>query len=264
MSKEIVLPALILLALTCPARAQDAQQLVKKAVDTELAADQSDHSRWFYYDVDRKPDRTVKQWVAETPEGDLHRVMEENGRTLNESEQRGRMEKFMQDPSAQEKQKKEGQHDDQQAEQMLKMLPAAFVWTVNGSKDNLVLLHFVPNPQFKPPTYEARVFAAMEGDMAVDKDQHRIASLKGRMIRPVRFFGGLFGQIDAGGTFNVERREIGKGVWQITGTHVHIHGHALIFKTISDQEDDDKTQFAELPAGISFADAEQRLLAQGR
>lgn len=263
MAKQIVLSALMfLLTLSCTLNAQDARQLVKKAVDTELAADRSDHSRWLYFDVDRKPDHTVKQWVAETPQGDLHRVMEDNGRALSEPEQRERMEKFMQDSSAQSKQKKAGQHDDQQAEQMLKMLPDAFVWTERETKGSQVVLHFTPNPQFKPPNYEARVFAAMEGDMAVDKQQYRIASLKGRMIRAVKFFGGLFGQIDAGGTFDVERSEVGKGVWQITATHVHIHGHALIFKTISDQEDEEKTQFKELPGGVSFAEAEQKLMAE--
>lgn len=259
-----VLAWALLLAPFSTLNAQDAKQLVQQAVQTEVAASASDHSRWLYYDMDRKPDHTVKQWVAETSSGSLHRVMEENGRTLSEQEQRGRMERFMHDSSAQDRQKKEGQHDDREAEQMLKMLPDAFIWTETGTKDNLTLLHFKPDPKFHPPTFESRVFAAMEGDMAVDKTQHRIVSLKGRMIHEVRFGYGLFGELDAGGTFDVERRQTGHGVWQITETHVHIHGHALIFKSISDQEDEEKTKLRQLPGNLSFDGAEKDLLEQGQ
>ena len=70
------------------------------------------------------------------------------------------------------------------------------------------------------------------------------------------------GSLQAGGTFDVERRELAKGMWQITETHVHISGHALLFKTISEQEDDVKSRFSELPGHISFGDAEKLLLAQ--
>ena len=264
MSRGIRVLAGVLALGTCVALgAQDAQQVVEQAVKTELAADASDHSRWLYYEIERKPGRTVKQWAATTGQGELDRIMEENGRVLNQKEQRGRMEGFMRDSSAQEKQRKAGQHDDQQASQMLKMLPQAFIWTKTGTQGNLTLLHFKPNLRFHPPTYEARVFAAMEGDMAVDTAQHRIASLKGRMIHEVKFGWGLMGELDPGGTFNVERRQTGGGVWQITETHVHIRGHALLFKNISDQEDDVKSEFKELPQTLSFLDAENRLMQQG-
>lgn len=243
--------------------AQDAKELVKQAVQTELAADASDHSRWLYYEIDRKPTHTVKQWVAETPQDDLRRVIEDNGRPLTVQQQRAKMEGFIHDSSAQERQRKASEHDDQQASQMLKMLPNAFVWSQTGTKGDLILLHFKPDPNFHPPSYQARVFAAMEGDMAVDKPQHRIVSLKGRMIREVRFAGGLLGELDAGGTFDVERRQTGGGVWQITETHIHIRGHALLFKSISEQEDDEKTQFKQLPGNLTLAAAEKDLLAQG-
>jgi hypothetical protein len=52
-------------------------------------------------------------------------------------------------------------------------------------------------------------------------------------------------------------------VWQITETHVHIQGHALLFKSISEQEDDVKTKFQPLPDGVSFQEAEKTLLTEG-
>ncbi len=242
--------------------AEDPKQLVEQAVKTELAADQKDHSHWIYFETDAKPGRNVKQWVAETGDGTLTRVIELNGEPVPDAVQRKKMDSFLHDSGARSKQRKSQQHDDQQATEMLTLLPQAFIWSHAGEQGNLITLHFKPNPQFRPPNLEAKVFSAMEGDMAVDKDQLRIASLKGRMIQDVKIFGGLFGSLNAGGTFQVERRETGKGIWQITETHVHIQGHALIFKTISEQEDDVKSEFKLLPADSTMQQAERQLLDQ--
>jgi hypothetical protein len=249
------------MVLSCvAAMAQDAKQTVQQAVKTELAADAADHSRWLYYEVDRKPNLTAKQWVAETSNGDLKRVIEQDGRPLSEDAQRSGLEAYVHDPGAQAKQRRAGQHDDKQATEMLNLLPQAFLWTKAGTRGNETILDFKPDPQFSPPTWESRVFAAMAGETAVDNTQHRIVSLKGRLIHDVKFGYGLLGQLRAGGTFDVERREVGKGEWQITETHVHIAGRALIFKTISETEDDEKSKFSELPGNISLAEAESRLM----
>jgi hypothetical protein len=143
---------------------------------------------------------------------------------------------------------------------MLKLLPQAFLWTNTGEKDGSFVLHFKPNPEFQAPDWESRVFAAMEGDMRVDASEHRIVSLKGRMIRDVKFFGGLLGHLKAGGTFDVERRKTGGNEWQITETHVHIQGQALLFKSISENEDNVKAKFKELPGDISLRQAEDDLI----
>jgi hypothetical protein len=252
----------VLLAACVAARAQGEQQFVEQAVRTELAADAADHTHWLYYEVDRTPGTAVKQWVAESDTGDLKRVLERNGSALSAAEQQSRMNSFLDDQAAQRKQHKAGQQDDRQAAEMLRLLPQAFLWTGTGEHDGNTILHFKPDPNFNPPTWESRVFAAMEGDMRVNNAQHRIVSIKGRMIHDVKFWGGLLGEIKAGGTFDAERREIGNGEWQITETHVHILGHALLFKNISDQEDDIKTRFKQLPDNVSGSSAEKDLLAQ--
>jgi hypothetical protein len=172
------------------------------------------------------------------------------------------MDKFIRDASAQAKQSRNGQEDDKRAAQMLNMLPDAFIWTKVKQDGTTTQLHFRPDPGFHPPTWEARVFAAMEGDMVVDGSGHRIASLKGKLIREVKFGWGMLGALKPGGSFDVERRQVGGGMlqWQITETHVHIQGHALIFHSISEEEDEVKSKFEQLPSNISLEDAEQRLM----
>jgi hypothetical protein len=242
---------------------QNAKEIVQQDVQMELVASRDDHSRWLYYEIDSKPGSTVEQWVADTGHGSLRRVIRENGRPLPLAEQQQRMDRFVQDAPAQARQRKSGQNDDKQAAEMLSLLPDAFVWTITGADKNNTILHFRPDPRFHAPDWETRVFAAMEGDMEVDNAQHRIVSLKGTLIHNVKFFLGLFGNLKSGGTFDIERRETGPSIWQITATHVHIQGTALLFKDISQVEDDEKTQFKPLPADITLPQAETELLKQG-
>jgi hypothetical protein len=257
-----VLPAFCVLGSAQQTKSYPPKAYVWEAVRAELAASAADHSQWLYYEVDKKPGDGTVQWAAETRMGEIDRVLQKNGHPLSLAQQRGRMDSFIRDSTAQARQRKGGQHDDREAAQMLNMLPNAFIWTITGRRDDATILHFRPNPNFRPPTWETRVFAAMEGDMVVEDSHFRIESLKGRMIHQVKFGWGIFGELEPGGTFDVERRQVGNGIWQITETHVHIQGHALIFKNISEQEDDVKSRFQELPANIGFREAEEKLLAQ--
>jgi len=249
-------------AVCAAASAQQPRQIAQQAVRAELAADAADHSLWLYHEIDQKPNDGFVQWAAQTRMGELDRVLQQDGHRLSLAQQRSRMESFIHDPSAQAKQRRGGQHDDKQATEMLNLLPKAFIWTMDKQEGSTTYLHFRPDPNFHPPTWESRVFAAMEGDMAVDDEGHRIVSLRGRLISEVKFAWGLLGELEPGGTFDVERRQVGHGIWQITESHIHIQGHALIFKNISQQEDDVKSKFEELPSSITFQEAEEKLMAE--
>lgn len=255
-----LLGAVLLGPGTAVLAAQNVAQFVQKAVDNESQKDANDHSHWLYLEGDQKPGRFVRQWVAETSNGSLRRVVQLDGQKFTPAQQEQRVDAFLANPGLQAKQRKSEAHDDREAAEMLNLLPHAFLWTRVGEKDGDVLLHFKPNPNFRPPDLESKVFAAMEGDMRVNQQAMRIASIKGKLIQNVKIFGGIFGQLDAGGTFDVERRETGGGVWQITETHVHIQGHALIFKTISEEEDDVKWDFKQLPAQITMQQAKKELM----
>ncbi|MBV8629345.1 MAG: hypothetical protein JOZ83_00360 [Silvibacterium sp.] len=243
-------------------RAQEPKQIVQQAVDTELAADRTDHSHWIFFETDRKPKNSVQQWVAQTEKGDVVRVLVRNGQHVPANQQSQNLQKFIHDPNAQTKQRQASRHDDQQASAMTRMLPVAFIWTVTSKNDKTTTLHFKPDPNFHPPSWEARAFAGMEGDMTVDNTQHRIQELKGHLIHDVDFGWGLLGKLQKGGSFSVERRQIGPGIWDITDTHVHISGHALIFKSISEQEDDQKSSWTREPDNVTLEQAAAAVMAK--
>jgi hypothetical protein len=257
-----VLTAVCATGTAQPARTYSAKDFVWEAVRAELAANAADHSLWLYHEVDQKPGDGTIQWAAETRMGELDRIIEKDGHRFTPDEQRSKMDAFINNPATQARQRKNGQHDDRETTEMLNTLPNAFIWTITSRHDGRTNLHFRPDPNFRPPTWESRVFAAMEGDMVVDDARFRIVTLKGRMIRQVRFAWGLLGELEPGGTFDVERREVAPQIWQITETHVHIQGHALIFKNISEQEDDVKSRFQQLPENVTFREAEEKLMAQ--
>jgi len=236
-----------------------AEQIVKVAEQTELDAAANDHSLWQYRDVDRKPflGETVSR-VVETAHGSVSKKVELNGRPLSPwelKEQDAKMESFVHDPIQQARQRKEGAQDDKRAEDMLKLLPAAFLWSVKSEDAKTVTLAYVPDPKFEPPTMESKVFAAMAGEVVVDKQQHRIQTIKGTLVADVKFGWGLLGKLERGGTFDVERRELMPGVWQITESHVHVNGHALMFKSIGEQDDEVKSEFRSVPQETTLEQA---------
>jgi hypothetical protein len=51
------------------------------------------------------------------------------------------------------------------SQQLLRMLPDAFIFTYAHRRGDLVQVNFSPNPNFKPSTHEAEVFHAMQGSL---------------------------------------------------------------------------------------------------
>jgi hypothetical protein len=259
---------LSLTAITLLAQQQQdphAQQIVRTAVQTELAADKADHSRWQYRDLDRKPDGEALYQVVETDRGSVKKKLKHNGQPLTPEQlnaEDARIQSFVTDPAQQARQRKDGEQDDKRAENMMHLLPDAFLWTIKSTTGDTTTLAFTPDPNFSAPSMEARVFAAMAGELVIHKTQNRIQTIKGRLIHDVKFGYGLLGRMNEGGTFNVERREITPGIWAITESHVHIDGHVLLFKTISEQEDEVKTDFRRTPPDTTLEQAATILKAE--
>lgn len=248
-----------------PALAQSsdgaALSVVRTAVQTELNSARLDHMAWDYRDHDIQPGKDAVYRVIETPKGDLRRMLELNGRPLTgsaEQQELDRIRGFVNSADQQAKRRRAASQDDTQARELLTMLPNAFIWTPVSENAQQITLKFRPNPAFNPPDMQSRVLGVMAGEMVIARDGDRIESLKGTLTDDVKIGFGLLGKIDRGGTFDVERREISPGHWQITETHVHIGGHALLFKTIGQQEDELKSDWKPSTA-LNLQVAEQQI-----
>ncbi len=237
-------------------QAQDAQAILRQSVRTELAADKSDRTRWRYRDEEQEK-RTVSV-VVETDGGSVKRLVERDGRALSAADAQvedRRIEDFVHDPAKIAKQRKDGASDGESARQLLEMLPEAFTWKVVKATEDADTLAFAPRPDFRPANLQARVLSAMAGEVVVDRRQHRMKTLSGRLSYDVTIGYGLLGRMKEGGTFRVERREVKPGLWQIVETHVHIDGKALMFKQIGQQQDELQSEFTQVPGGATLEQA---------
>ena len=250
----VLMSAALLVVSAAPVVAQepapDAQQAIRSAVESEMQANRTDRSIWTYRDHDSVPDKNGTYLTIETRQGTLRRMIELDGRPLSPADAQAevqRMNDYVHDPSAQARARKNGAHDDEQAAQLLTMLPNAFIWTFVSQSQEFITLSFRPNPNFNPPNIEARIMGMMAGQVLIARDGNRIRTLKGQLTENVNIGFGLV-RMYKGGTFDIERRQVGGGHWQITETHVHIGGHALFFKSIGTQEDEEKTEWKPSPA----------------
>lgn len=239
-----------------------AVQAVRAAVAAQLHANQTDHSTWTYRDHDITPGKNAVYSVVETPQGELKRMIQLNGRPVTADEEQAetdRIHAFVNSPYEQARARRAGAHDDAQSNEGLRMLPEAFLWTIAAQDGETITLNYRPNPDFDPPDMQSRVMGKMAGQMVIARNGNHIRTLKGRLTEDIAIGWGILGRLNAGGTFDIERRDVGGGHWQIVETHVHIGGRAVFFKTIGQQEDDEKTEWR--PSGDQTLQAAERTLA---
>lgn len=237
--------------------------LIQRVVASERTANAKDRANWMYLEESRKPKEQVVQWVGSTQTGAVDRVLRRDGQVVPEAEQRAIMERFLHDAKAQKKQVAENAHDLQQIDDFLKLLPEAFLWTETGATATSTTLHFEPNRAFHPPTRESRVFSEMSGDLVFDNEHLRVRRMSGRLARDVTFGGGLLGRLKEGSTFALEQGEVGGGNWELTAIHVHLVGNALLFKSVSLEQDDLRSRYELQAESLTLEQAMELLMRQG-
>lgn len=228
----------------------------------EVEAQMQDHSLWSFRETKRE-DGTLNLYdVYQTRQGEIQRLIAIGGRPLT-AEQLAKEDLRIQGvilDSSQVRQRQKKQHEDgDQARNLLRMFPDAFDFRYDGTEGSLVRLRFSPDPKFSPPDRAAQVFHHMQGTVFVDAEQLRLAAIDGRLTSEVKFFGGLLGYLEKGGTFNVEQKQVAPQIWEVSVMHVHMSGKALLFKNIDEQEDETYSDFKAVPSDTSLEQAAQRL-----
>jgi hypothetical protein len=84
----------------------------------------------------------------------------------------------------------------------------------------------------------------------------------GTLIHDVTFGGGLLGRLKQGGSFAIEQQQVAPSLWQLTLIHIHLDGSALLFKSISFQEDDDRSRFTQQVANPTLDQAASAVMQQ--
>ncbi len=242
-----------------------AVDLARKVVTNELKVQDEDHGHWMYrLEKEESGEKQVLE-ILETNNGSLSRVLSIGGQPLDAKQQQKenqRMQRLVSHPDEQRKLQQASKKKAEQGARLFKILPDVFAFGYASRQGDLVTLAFRPNPNFQPPSLEARVFHSMEGEMTVDTKQERLVALDGHLMESVKFGGGLLGHLDKGGKFEVKQEEVAAGHWEMTVLMVDMKGKALLFKTISVQEIENHSDFHHVPDDLTLAEATGMLNGQ--
>jgi hypothetical protein len=237
--------------------------LVRAVICREMNTSDATDIHWRYLlDKDVEGRRETRE-VVETKAGSIDRLVAINGKPLDDTQQHDEAERILRlshDSEEQRKLEQTRRKDAQQANASLRMIPDAFLFEYAGQSADLFKLTFRPNPRFKPPSREGTVLHQMAGEMWIDGKQQRLLSINGQLMNDVKFGGGLLGHLEKSGQFAVKRAEIASNHWELTELTVNMRGKALLFKTISVQQKEFRTNFRLLPANLTLSDAAGLLL----
>jgi hypothetical protein len=242
---------------SAPSRQLSANDLARRVITNELKF-QDDHTNWMYRLEKEQYGKKQVAEIIETKEGSLSRLLSINDRSLTAKQQEKedqRVRDLVSSQSAKRKLQRALDADTLQGRRLFKMLPDAFVFDYAGDDGNLVKLSFRPNPNFRPPSLEARVFHDMEGEMWVDRKQERLAAFNGRLTQDVKFGLGLLGHLDRGGHFEVRQAEVVPGHWDITTMSLEMTGRALLFKSIEVQKRENRRDFHQVSDDLTLTQA---------
>ena len=241
-----------------PLRGESATHLVQQVVYNEVNGTKNDHLRFSYRTRKVTPKGTTTKQIIETSEGSIARLIAVNDQPPT-SEQRKqddeRIHKLVNDPAERQRKYHEQQDDAKKAEDMLRVLPDAFLYEEIGREGDLIKLHFYPKPHFDPPSREASVYRGMEGTLTVDGRQKRLVRIDGHLFQDVTFGWGILGRLEKGGTFFVEQKQLEGPRWEVTTMDVNMNGKALFFKTISMHEKEISAEFRRVPENLSLKQA---------
>lgn len=240
-------------------------QLVRQVIGHEVQAEQHDNSYWMFRLHQTQSGTTKTEEVVETPHGWVRRLLAINDKPLSEEERAkddAHLHKLLTDRGEQRKNQEATRNDVRQAQELLQMLPDAFLYASAGRSGDAVKLNFRPNPKFHPKSRQAAVFHDMVGSLWLDVRQQRLAAIQGRLNQKVKFAGGLLGHLDKGGTFDVKQTQIAPGIWDVTYMNVQMNGKALFFKTIAVREKDIRSDYRRVSSNLTLAEA-AKLIKRG-
>jgi hypothetical protein len=204
---------------------------------------------------------TVKE-IVETKDGDVARLIEKDGKPLPPEEEQteiARLNHLLEHPEVQEHRHKKEQEDSARGDEMVRMLPDAFLYTFDGMVDGpngpCYRLKFRPDPAFTPPDREGEVYHGMVGELWVDQSQLRLVKIDAHLISDVNFGWGVLGRLYKGGSILVENADVGMHHWETTHMNLRLQGKVLMMKSVDFSTTEDFSDFQAQTQELSYQEA---------
>jgi hypothetical protein len=247
----------------------DPVTLVRHAAQNELKSSNGNHP--YRYQLHKIDDgKVTTKEIVETKDGDVARLISVNDKPLDSEAQQAEIERLNNlaaHPELQEHRRKREKEDSDRANEMIRLLPDAFLYKYEGMADGpngpCYRLSFQPNPNFKPPDREGEVYHGMAGELWVDKTQERMVKLDAHLIADVDFGWGILGRLYKGGSILVEQADVGEHHWETTHMKLSLTGKALLIKNLNFQTTEDASHFEAVPPEMGYQNAIKMLLNTG-
>lgn len=243
------------------------QEAIERASHNELTAHDVHPYRFTLRKVD--DGKITTKEIIETKDGDVARLIAINDKPLPpavEAKEIQRLQTLLADASIQEHRRKREQADADRANEMVRLLPTAFVYEfegiVEGPSGPCYKLSMKPNPDFDPPDRQAEVLHGMAGEIWIDQKEERMVKLNVHLIADVDFGWGIFGKLYKGGTILVEQKDVGHDHWEQHKLRLNLNGKILMFKSLVIDTKEDESNFAPVPADWTYQDAVRALLSE--
>jgi hypothetical protein len=236
---------------------QTAKELIGDACYNELQHREK-RTLWSYVAERHSNNHVFREQVIETVDGPVRHLLAVDGHPptpVQLKEENDRQQRLLKSESGRHAIQKQQEDDDKKMEELLRIIPEAFVFEDQGKEGETEKIAFHPNPEFKPKTYEQRILHALEGTVFIDLHDKRIARLSGSLGTRVVFGYGVIGHVEQGGTTEITRVHLSPGVWKTSAEKIDIDGRFVMLKTIDKHQDESRTGFEPVAPNTTFAQA---------
>lgn len=232
-----------------------ARALVRTIVANELRQQENDKSHWMFKLRKVTSKGTRLQQVITTNQGNLARTLLINDQPLTAEQKRAEEEKIhniLTDPDLQRKRLKQEKEDNDRALLMIRALPNAFFYREIGREGDVVKFQFRPDPDYKPQSHEESVYTGMAGQLWLNVSQSRLQRIDAHLFHDVDFGWGILGRLYKGGSFMVQQEQVDGSHWDTTKMTLDLTGKALLFKSLSFQEQEYESDFHRVPDNVTL------------
>ncbi len=270
-----MLPAQLLVAAQNNAPQLSPVELVRQAVNNEVASNTSSGRHFMFKDTKKTSHLNQVKLVVETRDATAGMLIANDERPLSPEQRKqeeARLANYVQNPQELTKKRKQEKEDADHTMRILKALPDAFLYEPEGTEkgsasighpgDELVRLKFRPNPNYDPPSRTEQVLTGMQGYLLIDATEKRLAEINATLFKEVGFGWGILGHLDRGGRFLVEQADVGERNWEITHMELSFTGKILLLKKLSIQSSDTFSDFHPVPSDLTFAQGVELLKKQ--
>jgi hypothetical protein len=273
---RLTLAAVVALtAATSALSAQDSKtfeipagELVRLTVAHEVAAANHPEVHHLFHSRRQSPKGSQTRVYVETNQALAGLLIAANDQPLTAAEQQtetDHLNSLANNPEQLRKKAAREKEDEDRSLRIVRALPDAFCYEYAGTEnsetalgkagDQLLRLKFKPNPAYAPPSHVEQVLTGMQGELLIDKENHRLARIDGTLFQDVTFGWGILGHLNKGGHFRVQQADLGlgDGAWGITEMSLNMSGKILMFKGFNMVSEEILSDFRRMPDNLTFA-----------